>query len=227
MEIEFQCTDPHVLKYFPIVPAKDSLPDWYSKLKATEPTIARCIPVRDIVTAGYIIPNAYEQAVGAEQENDIEQVGRVYPVERIGEFYEHMNHMTHPNAGHTHEQCPVEIDGKKKAYFKITLPWRIKTPKNYSCLFIQPFYQFQEDITVMPAIIDTDVFDLSMVNFPCYLNKEEAFLKPGRPLVQVIPFKRDEWTHKLTVTQPSTSSKMNLFLHNMYKRAFHQKKKFN
>lgn len=227
MEIEFICGDKHVLKYFPIKPAKDVLPEWYSKLKASEPTIAKCIPVRDMITAGYIIPNAYEQAVGVEFDGEIDQVGRIYPVERIGEFYKILDHMTDPNAGHTHDQCPVEIKGKKKGYFKINLPWRIKTPKGYSCLIVQPFYQFQDDITVMPGIIDTDEFDLSMVNFPCYLNEVEAFLKPGRPLVQVIPFKRDEWTHSLKFEEPSTSSKMNFFLHNMYKRAFHQKKKFN
>lgn len=227
MEIEFNCADKHVLKYFPIVPAKDCLPDWYQKLKANEPNISKCMPVRDMITAGYIIPNAYEQAVGyAINLDDEEEVERVYPVEELGEFYTFMNIGTAPQTMHTHSQCPVEIQGKKKTYFKINLPWQIKTPKGYSCLFVQPFYQFQSDITVMPGIIDTDEFDLNQVNFPCYLSSEDAELKPGRPLVQLIPFKRDAWTHKLNYVENSKSSKMNSFLHNMYKRAFHQKKKF-
>ena len=79
----------------------------------------------------------------------------------------------------------------------------------------------------MPAIIDTDEFDLSQLNFPGYLNGNEASMKPGVPFVQIIPFKRDEWTHKLSFKEKHTFSKMNFFLHNMYKRAFHQRKKFN
>lgn len=229
MEIEFICGDKHVLRHFPIVPAKDCLPNWYKELKANEPNISKCMPVRDMITAGYIIPNAYEQAVGYQvnAENGVEEVERVYPVEEIGEFYTFLNSGTAPNTMHTHDQCPVDIAGRKKTYFKINLPWHIKTPKGYSTLFVQPFYQFQTDITVMPGIIDTDEFDLSQVNFPCYLSAEDADLKPGRPLVQLIPFKRDSWTHKLKFEEQTTFSKMNLFLHNMYKRAFHTKKKFN
>ncbi len=229
MDIEFICGDQHVLKHFPIVPAKTVLPDWYSKLSASEPNISKCMPVRDMITAGYIIPNAYEQAIGYQTNVDTneEEVDRIYPVEEIGQFFTSLNALSAPTTMHTHSQCPVEIDGKKKSYFKVNLPWQIKTPKGYSCLFFQPFYQFQNDIIVMPGIIDTDDFDLSQVNFPCYLNSEEAFLNPGRPLVQIVPFKRDNWQHKLTFKSPTTSSKMNFFLHNMYKRAFHKKKKFN
>ena len=73
-EIEFLCGDKSVLKNFPIVPAKDCLPNWYSSLKANDndgvPTIAGCWPVRDMVTAGYIIPNVYEQEIIAQTNRD-------------------------------------------------------------------------------------------------------------------------------------------------------------
>ncbi len=226
--IQFNCSDKHVLKYFPIKPATEFLPAWYNNLKPSQSNISKCMPAHDMITAGYIIPNAFEQAVGyqTDYQTDVEDVERVYPVESIGEFHTFINNHNVPHLGHTHEQCPVTIAGKKKSYFKINLPWQIKTPKGYSCMFIQPFYQFQSDITVMPSIIDTDVFDLNQINFPCYLSDEEAHLVPGRPLVQIIPFKRDNWEHTLNLIEPSTSSKMNLFLNNMYKRAFHKNKKF-
>ena len=35
-EIEFICGDENILKHFPIVPAKDALPEWYSKLSAND-----------------------------------------------------------------------------------------------------------------------------------------------------------------------------------------------
>ena len=92
-----------------------------------------------------------------------------YPVEEIGKFFEIQNHMTHPGSGHSHSQCPIELEGKKKSYFKISLPWRIKTPPGYSCLFMQPYYHFEKEFALLPAIIDTDVCDLNSVHFPGYL----------------------------------------------------------
>ena len=62
--------------------------------------------------------------------------------------------------------------------------------------------------------------------FPGFLKDPVAQLKAGQPLMQVIPFKRDEWKSSSRYEKPSRSSKLNLYLHNMYKRAFHQKKKF-
>tara|TARA_B100000941_G_scaffold282602_1_gene251245 strand:+ start:276 stop:992 length:717 start_codon:yes stop_codon:yes gene_type:complete len=226
-DIKFICHDKNVLKNYPIIPAKNCLPEWYSKLKASEPNISKCMPVRDMISAGYIIPNAFEMGLGTNMENDVANVEVVHPVERPGEFYTFLNHMINPDSFHTHEQCPVHINNEKKTYFKIKLPWRIETPKGYSTLFIQPFYNFNTDLVVLPAIIDTDEYDHSNLNFPCYVTKQEADLKPGQPLVQCIPFKREVWKHTLELGKEETNSKMNLFLNNMYKRAFHQKKSFN
>ena len=159
-DIKFISHDKHVLKHFPIVPAKDCLPKWYANLKATDPNISKCMPVRDMITAGYIIPNPYEQVVGILSEDDIENPEVIFPVERPGEFFTAMNHMTAPNAFHTHDQCPVHIDGNKKSYYKIKLPWRIITPKGYSTLFIQPFYQFTTDFVMLPAIIDLSLIHI-------------------------------------------------------------------
>ena len=225
-DIKFICHDKHVLKNFPIVPAKDFLPEWYSKLKANEQNISKCMPVRDMITAGYIIPNSHEQAIGVENENGTEGPEVVYPVEEPGKFFTFLNHMITPHKFHTHDQCPVEIEGKKKSYYKIQVPWRIETPAGYSTLIIQPFYNFKTDLVVLPGIIDTDQYDHSNLIVPCYLNKPEVDLLPGEPLLQIIPFKRDNWVHTLEYEKESTDSKMNLFLHNMYKRAFHQKKSY-
>ena len=227
MNIEFICGDKSALTNFPIVPAKDCLPDWYSKLN-TSNSIIDCLPVKDMITAGYIIPNVFEQEIIAEENLSTgeEELERVFPVERIGQFMEVQNQFTTPNSFHQHQQCPVHIQGKKKSYIKIAVPWKIKTPPGYSCLFVQPFWHFDQEFVIMPAIIDTDEFDLGELNFPCYLTDPVKLLKPGEPLVQVIPFKREEWKHTLKYQQPTSRSKMALFLNNAYKRIVHQKKLF-
>jgi len=230
VKIEFNTHDKHVLKHFPIKPAKDFLPKWYKGLPAdldSVPTIAKCMPVRDMVTAGYIMPMPFEQKCQVEIDMfGKETVERDYPVELPGQFSAKVNLMTHPWTGHSHEQCPVSMDGVKKNYFKLQVPWQIVTPKGYSCLFIQPFYHFQDNFTVLPAIIDTDTSDMINQNLPCVHKKDQFDILPGDPVVQIIPFKRDEWTSEHKLIEKDFSSKMNFFLHNMYKRAFHQKKSF-
>ena len=121
MKIEFNTHDKHVLKHFPIKPAKDFLPKWYKGLPAyldSVPTIAKCMPVRDMVTAGYIMPMPFEQKCQVEIDMfGNETVARDYPVELPGQFSAKVNLMTHPWTGHSHEQCPVSMDGVKKNYF--------------------------------------------------------------------------------------------------------------
>jgi|TARA_A100001015_G_scaffold31531_1_gene35093 hypothetical protein len=224
-DIKFICHDKNVLKNFPIVPATDCMPEWYAKLNDKD-SIANNMPVRDYVTAGYIIPNAFEQAIGINVEDDIECPDVIHPVEKPGEFFTTLNHVTAPHYFYPHEFCPVQIDGAKRSYYKLKLPWRIETPKGYSTLFFQPYYYFNKGFSIMPFILDTDLFDLSNLEFPCYI-KKEVDIKPGEPIVQFIPFKRESWKHKLSLSKEETSSKMNFFLKDMYKRAFHQKKSFN
>ena len=89
----------------------------------------------------------------------------------------------------------------------------------------------------MPAIVDTDKHDLP-INFTGHLNvfDEKVTIKPGDPLVQVIPFKRDAWTMNIE-KGPQKNSLMALFINKqrgvrhkalrLYKNLFHTKKKFD
>jgi hypothetical protein len=99
----------------------------------------------------------------------------------------------------------------------------VKTPPGYSCLFIQPFYNFKHEWLLFPAIVDTDRHDVA-VHFPGYTrSKEKTVIEEGQPLMQVIPFKRDEWKMS-TNLQETTKSKLDSE-HN-YQNTFHSKKKF-
>ena len=64
MKIKFICGDRHVAKHFPVKPASKERPDWYNKLPGflgeplhSPPTIKKCMPIYDHMTAGYIIYN--------------------------------------------------------------------------------------------------------------------------------------------------------------------------
>jgi len=231
MQIKFTCTDPLVEKHFPVVPAKRMLPEWYKDLEPNRtpgrcpagyeglPTAKKCMPALDMMSMGYIVPNAYEQ----EFTTSINEEG-YEEYQRDINFRSGMD----PNNGHHHEQCPVEIDGKKKNYFKIELPWKLETPPGYSSMIVPPFYHFPKGYSILPAVIDSDTYDAAYFNFVGVLLDEKVTISAGEPLAQIIPFKREEWKLQRSVdTSISENSALKFLLHNVYKRFFHSKKKFD
>ena len=64
-----------------------------------------------------------------------------------------------------------------------------------------PFY-------VLPAIVDTDKHPIN-VNFPFFIRKDfEGTLPMGTPIMQIIPFKRDIWTHEVITEHDRNLDKM-------------------
>lgn len=224
MDIKFTATDPAAIEHFPPRPANKLVPDWYRDLDMWKknqypgegwPTIKHCVPVQDMITSGYILTNPYDTII------------QPFEAEGITD-YETKSVVRDYVKSHDHEQCPVKINGQSKHYFKINQPWIIRTPPGYSCLFVQPFYHFEERFTLLPSIVDTDNHDME-VSFPGYtLTDKEFKLEPGQPLMQVIPFKRDDWT--MTVEHaPGVRSKLeSMRAAGMagYRTLFHKKKSF-
>jgi hypothetical protein len=222
MEIQFICNDPEVIEHFPVKPSKKTVNEWFKGMptEKTVPqaglefkTIKECMPAMDMMTSGYTIFNTYELEINPTQRHGYEDV-------TVG-----TNNMDYVTTHH-HEQCPVKIDGKKKHFVKIHQPWLIKTPPGYSCLFMQPFYELEQRYRLMPAIVDTDKHDLPVL-LPGYtVNSDPFVIEPGVPLMQVIPFKREDWNMEI-LELPARSSKLKFYINGMYRKLFHTKKKWN
>lgn len=222
MQIEFYNDDEAIVEHFSPKPANKVIPDWYRDLpmqivKRAEnidvPTIKHCMPVQDMIMSGYILFNSYET--------------HLIPGKNHLGYDDFMTKCPHkPNIGaHHHLQWPLEISGKNHNYFKIGNSWLIRTPPGYSCLFVQPFYQMEERFQMLPAIVDTDKHDMT-IEFPGYLlTDKEVVIQPGDPIMQVIPFKRDEWS--MTAShRPKKRSLLEFYWQSAYRRIFHQKKSF-
>ncbi len=221
MQIEFICEDQAMVDFFPPRPANKVVPEWYKELpmrvvkpaeKIDVPTIKHCMPVQDMITSGYIIFNTYEFTL--------------YP-NKNGPYDDFKSQCPHrPYLGaHHHFQWPMEIEGQNKHYFKIAQPWMIKTPPGYSCLLVQPFYHLEERFRLLPGIIDTDKHDMT-VEIPGYLTTNDpVHLEPGIPLLQVIPFKREDWT-MTAEAKPKKRSLLEFYWESAYRRIFHSKKSF-
>ena len=69
----------------------------------------------------------------------------------------------------------------------------IKTPKGYSCLYTHPLNRHDLPFTTLSGIIDTDSV-IHEGHIPFFIKKDfEGVIKSGTPIIQVIPFKRENW----------------------------------
>ena len=235
MNIEFFCDDKNVSEYWAPKRAVDCvpseiavLPDAKEKYKVNEPPILNvkgCAPAMDCMTSGYILYNAYAVELLPFIHQFKDNI-KIKTAKTIDDSSEDSNIFARKSLAVFHENaCPVISDSKKsRTYFKFKTVWGIKTPPGYSCLILQPQYLGEGRFTVLPAIVDTDSYHLP-ITVAGYLNSKELVrLEPGTPLLQIIPFKRDDWTMSISNTFPPNRAKF--YIWNTYKRLFHKIKSF-
>ena len=235
MNIEVFCDDPHVSDYWPPKLAKDcipkeilDLPDAKEKYKVNEEPILNiktCAPAIDYMSAGYIILNSYAIELTAFTHQFKENIN-IKTARTVIDSKDESNIFARKSLAVFHENaCPVINDTKKqRVYFKFKTSWGIKTPPGYSCLILKPQYLGENRFEILSAIVDTDTYHLP-IPVTGYLNvKETVRVEPGAPLLQIIPFKRDEWAMSISNTFPPDKSKF--YIWNTYKRLFHKIKTF-
>lgn len=216
----------------PPEPSLSNLPDWYKKIDSyiggklkiedghPNSTVKKCIPVFDAMSCGYMI------RLWADV-----HVGRL-PDGRVSISSSTTNLNIRIVEGHPIEQgynYPFPY-GYEKEILKWINPWHIKTPKGYSVLFTQPIHQENVPFQIMPGVVDTDTFPLS-VNFPFFLKQDfEGIIPYGTPIAQVIPFKRDSFVHKIGTFDEQEYRKMHNFhdsvFTNRYKNKWWSRKEY-
>ena len=174
------------------------------------------MPVFDALTAGYIIPlpcDVYvfqENGVPAYKWPDQTFVGK-HAASQLG---------NHPTA-----------TGFPPAKFINT--WIVKTPPGYSCMFVPPMHH-DNMFKVLEGVVDTDTYH-GAVEFPFQLKDTswEGLIPAGTPMVQVIPFKRESWSHEIINNEDEAESQfvvaksLRAVFFEAYKNKFWHKKDFN
>jgi len=218
-------------------PAVKQLPEWFLNMKPYEDktldfpddgklhirnlsanaTFKKCVPLLDGLSAGYIIPLWADVMI--EQPNNSPQI---YWKTQQFIFQQH---------GESSRKIPAP-KGYDQVVFKYNNCWIPQTPKGYSCLIISPLGYNDLPFYAVPAIVDTDKSTLELV-FPMWSKTGfEGIVEKGTPLVQIIPFKRDDWNstfdyyeegeYKYIVEEKNFSST----IVGHYLKNHHSKKKF-
>jgi hypothetical protein len=204
-------------------PAIHFIPDWYKKMEASfpkertpdsVPSIKKCIPILDAMTAGYIIVSPCDVYVSLKEG----EPNYNSAIPNLITFHSRKQAYKHPKANDF--QFP-----------KWTNPWAIKTPKGYSCLFVPPMHNQSDKFAILEGIVDTDTYTAG-VNFPFVLKTptEEFMIPAGTPIAQVIPFKRDKWkSNFLSNKEPANAviAYLNSQFFDRYKRMFWSRKSYS
>ena len=244
-EIEFSAHEDYfnIKEDYPI-PVKLNIPEWYKKLDHTilNRTVKGCMPFLDSLTAGYLLkmPQDFNVRHNVINKNNEKEIVRD-SFQTYG-LYQNTNIVNakslNLNSGydiHSIKQvegAPFVDKNKNLPFYKILNPWKIKTPKGYSCLFVPPLNNSDDRFSIIPAIVDTDVFP-NEINFPIVINGDkypilETTIKKGTPYVQIIPFKRDSWKMIFKSRKQKEIQNSRLFytlkLLNIYKDKYWNKK---
>jgi hypothetical protein len=227
-EIEFSAHEDYfALKEDYPTPIKLNIPEWFKKLEHTvlDKTVKGCIPFLDSLTSGYLlkIPQDFHVRHNVDNKNEKGEIfkdsfqtfGLHDMSQLINAKFINLNSGidTHPTK--QVEGSPFIEKNKNLPFYKILNPWKIKTPKGYSCLFVPPLNNSDDRFHIIPAIVDTDTFP-NEINFPIIINGDkypvlETTIKKGTPYVQIIPFKRDNWKMTLIPRKQKEVQKSRLF----------------
>jgi hypothetical protein len=180
------------------IPAKKIIPEWYKKqdsysdgVKSMQSsglfnsTIKSCMPVFDIISAGYILTTPVDINVEINKSDGVPKI--TWSINDFTPIEEHSRSQF--NSYHVPKEYHM-------AAYKFINKWVIKTPRGYSSMFMTPVFRDDLPFFCLPAIVDTDRHPIA-VNFPFFLRKGfEGTILKGTPMIQFLPFKRDSWDHK-------------------------------
>ena len=168
-------------------PAKHFVPSWFKDMPGmvdSGATVKHCPSFPDFFSNGYILPMwadiilRYDETTDSWSWNCVSDKFTV-DMHNKKQFLEHAD---------------VSFNGIKGQFvFKTISPWMIKTPPGWSVLQLPLFYHFNQEWSVLPGIIDTDIHPF--INQQVLYhgnNKKEVMIKRGDPFVLYLPFKRDD-----------------------------------
>jgi hypothetical protein len=181
-------------------PAKHFIPKWFKDISNKDPmTVKICPSFPDYFSQGYIIPMWCDSKLKYE--------GESWSWETSTNKF---NWDIHQNDQFL-KYAKVNFNGIDSQFvFKTVCPWRIITPPGWSVLQLPLFYHFNQEWSVLPGVIDTDIYTELNQQVLYHGNGKEIFIKCGDPFVLYIPFKRsNKLNHKVRYMTEQENKRFN------------------
>jgi hypothetical protein len=163
-------------------PAKYFIPEWFKNIPSLIEgvnTVKNCPSFPDYFSQGYILPMWCDAKLKSNKDAWTWQTPIPlfrWEVHGDNQFLDYVN---------------TSFNGVKGQFvFKAVCPWRIITPPGWSVLQLPLFYHFNQEWSVLPGIIDTDIHTEINQQVLYHGDGKEIIIKRGEPFVLYIPFKR-------------------------------------
>jgi hypothetical protein len=142
-----------------------------------------CMPFLDAMTSGYTIELWTD--IRVRQENGYPIITWASGPEPVG-----------LRSTETNKSLPIP-NGFNSSQFTWKFPYTIKVPLGYSCLVTHPLNRHDLPFFGLSAIVDNEVATLGPGNYPFFIKEGfEGIIPAGTPIMQIIPFKRENWQTK-------------------------------
>ncbi len=188
-------------------PAKHFIPKWFKDIPLDKAMSVRVCPsFPDFFSQGYIVPMWSDVKLTSDGDAWNWRTPNTKFAWDIHENHQFLDYVD------------AKFNGNDSQFvFKALCPWRIITPPGWSVLQLPLFYHFNQEWSVLPGVIDTDIHTEINQQVLYHGDGKEVTIKCGDPFVLYIPFKRsDKLKHEVRYQTPEEDKSFNkdiLILH--------------
>jgi hypothetical protein len=166
--------------------AKEGTVDDYGKI----PTWKSCPAILDAFSTGYVLKTPCELTFYKNAQGIIDVKLQNTQYQDFCTARPPMPQFEHPRGYYQH-------------HFAWFADWGLELPEGYSALFMTPMNRFDLPFLNTTGIVDSDKVHL-LGSFPFFvIDGWEGTIPAGTPYLQIIPFKREDWEHKIEVFEQS------------------------
>jgi hypothetical protein len=184
--------------------AKHFFPDWWTNMPLTFEkdskeigTAKTCPSFIQFYNQGFVIPMWCDTIFRKEKDGS-------YTWETSTDKFKWEFHLNEQLLNYTN------IKDNNNMIMKSNCPWFVKTSKNISLYQMPLFYNFNNDYTILPGVINTEFHHEINQQVMYTSDKDEVFIKRGDPFVWYIPFERQKF--KIDVRPATEEDKDNILL---------------
>jgi hypothetical protein len=212
-----------------ITPAKNHIPDWYKKIskwknneifeigKGFNITVKHCMPFLDSFASGYMIVLP----------NDL------YVKNNNGVPFITWNKTDFPPIA---RQELSSSDLVPTGYHPTEFVWQSgvsnTVPVGYSILFTHPLNRHDLPFITLSGVVDGGLVMNPRGQIPFFIKEGfEGIIPQGTPIIQLIPYRQENWIHKKTKGLLKKSNEHNAktssLIYGWYKKTFWTRKKYD